>query len=283
VKVAIVTDASADLPEALAAAHGVGIAPLRYILGGKVYSTGEQDTSILLTSLDRGDGCEVSGVEADDFETAYRQALDGAEHLICICHSVGSSFTRVSAEVAARQLLDDDIQVDVTSPGRSTAALAAIALAAGDAARAGQSADAVAALINDASTRADTYLLAPSLDQLDRAGQLSIVQSQSGVGRLDEGVPLFRLRGRLNAVAIADDSAAAEGLLIERIFETAGDRPVHLIATHVDAPAEAERLLAAAKERVNTALSLVTEAGPTISGLLGRGAYGLGFCALEPA
>ncbi len=156
-----------------------------------------------------------------------------------------------------------------------------MALLAGDAARAGADAAAVSALIEEATASADTLLLAASLDQLEAVGQLSIVQSQSGVGRLDDGAPLFRLRGRLSALSVEDDQEAAEAALIAGLASRLGGRPAFVVATHADAASDAARLLAAAGEAVKVRGSITTEAGPTIAGLLGRGAYGLGFCAAD--
>jgi DegV family protein with EDD domain len=276
--VAIVTDASTDLPQALAAAHGVTVARLGYTVGGKRYTSTDQDEFAFLAALEAGGSVEIGGVEADDFEVAFRSAAEQASHLICLCQSVGSSFTRVSAEVAARRLQEDGTEVDVISPGRTTASLAAIALLAGDAAQAGADAAAVAALVDSTTAAADTYLLAASLDQLEAAGQLSIVQSQSTVGRLVDGVPVFRLRGRLSAQSIEDDASAAEEALVSQVAKNLAGRPAFLVVTHADAAADAERLLAAASSELEVQGSCLTEAGPTVTGLLGRGVYGLGFC-----
>lgn len=277
--VAIVTDATTDLPAQAAAEHGIALAPLGYTVGGRRYTSDQQDAGAFLTALAQAGAAEIAGVEADDFEAAFRAAAKSAPHLICICQSVGSSFTRVSAEVAARRLQEDGVAVDVTSPGRSTAAAAAIALAAADAARNGADAAAVTALIDAAATHADTFLIAADLTQLERAGQLAIVASQSGVGPLDDGAPLFRLRGRLTALSVEDDAAAAEAALLDRVEATLDDRPALLVATHAGAPADAARLLAAAQKRVDARSTLTTVAGPTITSLLGAGCYGLGFCA----
>jgi len=54
--------------------------------------------------------------------------------------------------------------------------------------------------------------------------------------------------------------------------------PAILVVTHALAPEAAERLRQKASERLAVDEIHVTELGPTVGGLLGAGAWGLGFC-----
>ena len=121
-------------------------------------------------------------------------------------------------------------------------------------------------------------MLAPDVDGLDRAGELAAVQSQSGIGSLDFGVPVFRARDRIKALELADDAEQAENILIDRAAEILGGRPAILVVTHALAVEAAERLRAKAESRLTVDELHVTELGPTVGGLLGAGAWGLGFC-----
>lgn len=277
-RAALVTDATCDLSPQVAAEHGIVLAPFGYELGGKRFLTGQQPPEELYAALEAGSAIALEGAGADDFEAAFREAARSADEVLCACQSVGSTFTRVSAEVAARRLEIDGTPLRLISPGRSTAALAAICLAAGREAASGASADEVFALMERASTMADTLLIARDLSQLERSGQLAIVASQSNVGPLDAGVPLFRLRGRLTALAVHEGREAAERALVEAIGAKAGDRPVILVATSAAASLEAERLLDLARASLNAENVQTTVMGPVGAGLLGPGAYGLGFC-----
>lgn len=282
--VAVVTDASVDLSAEQAAEASAIVAPITYELGGQRYLTGVQSAEEFFAALESNGDATLSGVQADDFEAAFRQAVEADDEVICVCQSFGSSFTYVAAQVGSQRVqADSKLTVRIVNTGRSTAAQAAITLVAAADAKAGKSMADVLAGIERASTQAETFMIAPSMEQLERAGQLQIVTSQSGIGPLEPGVPLFRVRDRLTAIAVADDTAAAESELLDRAEQLADGSPVTLVVTHAQAPEAAERLVAAASDRLSVRESIVTEMGPTLGALLGSGAYGLGLCTSPDA
>jgi DegV family protein with EDD domain len=278
-QVAIVTDASVDLPEAAAAEAGLGVAPLNYDVGGRHYVSGEQPLADFYAALAAGGKALVEGVSADDFEDALRVASKRATDVICACQSVGSSFTRVSAEVAVRRLQNDGVNVQLISPGRSTAGLGALCLAAAKLAAGGAGTADVFRFLEESSLSSDTYAIPGSLDHLERTGELTILSSQSSVGRIDGGIPLFRVRGRVSAAAATADHATAEHELLSRVERAADGRPLTVVVSHADGPAAAQRLADAAKARLGASEVHISALGPTIGAVLGPGSVALGFCA----
>lgn len=278
--VAIVTDASIDLPPDEAAAAGIFLAPLHYELGGHRFASWEQTPEAFYDALD-GSTATISGVDSEDFDAAFRTAAASHEQILCVCQSFGSSFTYVAAQVAAREVAHDTgAIIRIINTGRSSAAQAAITIAAAAVADTVDDADALLATVEELAPRAETFLIAPSVDQLERAGQLSIVGTQSGVGRLDEGVPLYRVRDRLRAVSLEDDAAAAEAELIERVAAVVGDDESIIVATHAGDADAAGRVAEAISGRIRVRRQLTTDLGPMIGTLLGRGAYGVGVVAV---
>jgi DegV family protein with EDD domain len=279
--VAIVTDASIDLPPDEAAASGIFLAPLHYELGGQRHASWEQTPEAFYDALE-GTTATISGVDSEDFEAAFRTAAASHEQILCVCQSFGSSFTYVAAQVAARDVAHETgVTIRIVNTGRSSAAQAAITVAAAEAAGAASDADALLATVEQLAPRAETFLIAPAVDQLERAGQLSIVGTQSGVGRLEEGVPLYRVRDRLRAINLADDRAAAEAALVEQAATVAGDDEAIVVATHAGAPEAAARIAEAVANRVGVRRQLTTDLGPMIGALLGRGTYGVGLVAVS--
>jgi DegV family protein with EDD domain len=277
VAVSIVTDASVDLAPEQAAGLGIALAPITYTVDGHRYVTGEQPLPALYDAIAGGGDVQVIGVEPGDFEGAFRGASEAADEIVCVCQSFGSTFTYVAAEVAARRV---SAGVRIINTGRSGAAQAALAIAAARAARDGADAARVVALIENAATRADTYVVSAGLEQLQRSGALAAIRAQSSVGRIEDGVPLLRARGRLTAVALLDDAAAAESALVDRVADAATGGEAVLVVTHARAPEAAERLHKALTGRLRVEESVVTEMGPVLTALLGPGAYGAGFCML---
>jgi DegV family protein with EDD domain len=275
---AIVTDASIDLAAETAGDLGIVVAPLGYDIGGKHYRSGDHSPAQLYAAISESADAHVEGVAADDLEAAFREAARSCDELICAVHSVGSSFTRVSAEVAMHRIGADEATIRLISPGRSTTALAAICIAGANAAKRGANGDEVFRIVEEASTAADAYFIARDLGQLERSGQLAAVTTQSNVGALDDGVPLFRVRGRLTAVSVHDSREEAEAALVEQIAAKAVGRQVIVVSTHAGAAGDRDRLAALGRTKLQIREEHATEMGPVVATLLGAGAYGLGFC-----
>lgn len=279
--VALVTDASIDLPERVAREAGLAVAPIGYDVGGHHYLTGQQPLSDFYAMLEGGSTALVEGVSADDYEAALRDAASRAAELICVTQSLGSTFSRVSAEVAIRRLQADGKTVRLISPGRSTSGLGALCLAATRRAADGASADEVFQLLEDASLSTDTYAIPGSLAYLERTGELTVLSSQSSVGPIEGGIPLFRVRGRVSVAVPTASQAAAEEEAISRAARAAAGRPVFVVISHAMAGAAAQRLADAATSRLDVCELHISEMGPTLGAVLGPGACSLGFCALD--
>lgn len=279
--VGIVCDSSVDLPDGLLEERGLRTAPVGYSLGATYYSQGQQTHAEFYDALGRGERLTLNGVTSEDWESVFLEASAGRdEGVICLCQAFGSSSPSFdSAEYASRRIEHfHEVDVRIHQTPRSTAGQAAIALAVGRVSQAGGDRHAVERALDDVSASADIFMLAPDVDGLDQAGELSAVQSQSGIGSLDFGVPVFRARDRIKAVALADDAEQAEDMLLDRAVDILGDQPAILVVTHALAPEAAGRLRDKASARLSVDEIHVTELGPTVGGLLGAGAWGMGFC-----
>ena len=284
--VAIVCDSSVDLSAALLAERGLSTAPVGYSLGAAYYSQGEQSASEFYDAISRGERLVLNGVTSEDWEAIFESAAaDHDEGIVCLCQAFGSSSPSFdSAEFASRRVEHfHEIDARIHQTPRSTAAQAAIALAIARVAQQGGDRSAVEQALDEVTNSADIFMLAPDVDGLDRGGELAAVQSQSGIGSLDFGVPVFRARDRIKAVQLADDAEQAEDALLDLAAGILGDQPAILVVTHALAPEAAARLQNKAASRLNVDEIHVTELGPTVGGLLGAGAWGLGFCQAPSA
>lgn len=283
--VAIVCDSSVDLPAALLAERGLRTAPIGYALGASHYRQGGQSADEFYAAVARGERLTLSGVTTEDWEALFEEVgKDADEGVVCLCQAFGSSSPSFdAAEFAQRRVLHfHEIAVRVHQTPRSTAGYAAIALALARTAQRGGGREDVEAALDAITVSADVFMLAPDAEGLDRAGELAAVESASGIGPLDFGVPVFRARDRIKAVSLEDDAEAAEDALLERAAAALGGEPSIVVVTHAQAPEAAERLRGKAEARLSCADLQVTELGPTVGGLLGAGAWGLGFCHAPP-
>ena len=283
--VAIVCDSSADLPASLLEARGLRAAPIGYSLGASHHRQGEQSATDFYAAVAAGDRFTLSGVAEADWETVFKQAGAGVDDgIVCLCQAFGTSSPSFeTAEFAQRQVEHfHEFKARVHQTPRSTACYAAITIALARVAASGASGDDVVAALGAVTPSADIFMLAPNVDTLDRAGELSAVESASGIGPLDFGVPVFRARDRIKAVSLEDNAEAAEDALIERAAAVLGDAASIVVVTHAQALEAAERLRAKAEAKLPCDELHVTELGPTVGGLLGAGAWGLGFCNAAP-
>ena len=279
--VAIVCDSSVDLSQDVLGARGLSTAPVGYSLGATYYSQGEQSHAEFYEALSQGERLTLNGVTSEDWESAFLAAAEGHdEGVICLCQAFGSSSPSFDAAEFASRRIDHFHQIDVRihQTPRSTAGQAAIALAVARVSQAGGDRAAVDQALDEVTASADIFMIAPDVDGLDRAGELSAVQSQSGIGPLDFGVPVFRARDRIKAVELVDDEEQAEEVLLDQAAGILGDQPAILVVTHALAPEAAERLRDKASARLSVDEIHITELGPTVGGLLGAGAWGMGFC-----
>lgn len=284
--VAIVCDSSVDLPAEVLEQRGLRTAPVGYSLGSRIYQQGEQTHEEFYEALAGGETLIINGVNSDSWEAVYRAAAEGHDDgVVCLCQAFGSNSPSFDfAEYAARRLNHfEELNVRVHQTPRSTAGQAAIALALARVAQADGDLQAVESALDHVTGSADIFMIAPNVDGLDRAGELPLVTSSSGLGPLDFGVPVFRARDRIKAVDLADDAEEAEEMLFNRAADILGGEPSIVVVTHALAPEAAARLRDKATARLNADEVHVTELGPTVGGMLGAGAWGMGFCnAPEP-
>ncbi len=279
--VAIVCDSSVDLPQEVLDERGLRTAAVGYGLGSQLFLQGDQSHDEFYESLAAGSPLTINGVSSESWESVFKSAA--AEHdegVVCLCQAFGSSSPSFDfAEYASRRLEHfDGLTVRVHQTPRSTAGQAAIALALARVAQGGGDMATVEAALDEVTSSADVFLIAPDVDGLERAGELAMVQSSSGIGPLDFGTPVFRARDRIKAVALGEDAEEAEDLLLDHAAAILGDAPSILVVTHALAPESAARLRDKAAARLNVDELHVSELGPTVGGLLGAGAWGLGFC-----
>ncbi len=284
--VAIVCDSSVDLAADVLEQRGLRAAPVGYSLGSNLFLQGEQSHHEFYDALASGEPLILNGVSSESWEAVYRAAAEGHdEGVVCLCQAFGSNSPSFDfAEYAARRMSHfEELSVRVHQTPRSTAGQAAIALALARVAQSGADLAAVEQALDAVTNSADIFMITPDVDGLERAGELPLVTSSSGLGPLDYGVPVFRARDRIKAVDLADDAEQAEEMLLNRAAEILGGEPSIVVVTHALAPEAAARLREKALNRLNVDEIHVTELGPTVGGMLGPGAWGMGFCNAPPS
>jgi DegV family protein with EDD domain len=274
--VVVVTDSSADIPPPLADELGILVAPVGIDFRDGHFLDGQLSRQDFYRRMrDTGELPTMSGVAAEVFQQAFRQAAAQAEIILCLIMSFETSFTSVAAEVAVRRTRE--VPVRIMATGRGLAGHGALCIAVASAARQGKTADEVVQLAEALSLRAEAYVVPGTLASLQKAQKVIELQ-QAGIGPLEGTLPVIRVRGRMTPVAKERTFENALRKLTETVSRAVGSEPLEVIVEHADAPEAGARLAAMAHAQLRCHQVHLVELTPMVGRYLGPGAVGLGYC-----
>jgi len=275
--IAIVTDTTTDIPQALAEELGIFLAPVHVIINGKDYRDKIDISSAefyrLLPSLNPLP--TTSGVNAGDFLEAFEKALEKADSIICLSIAEQLSVTLSSARAAKEALPDADITIIDTQAAVASEAL--IAIAAAKAAKEGKSKEEVISLIEELIPRVDTLFTTDTLEYLRRGGRLTATQAL--IGKFLGFRPILRLReGKIVPVDKARSRRASIERLLEIIDSEVKGREICAAIMHALVPEETEALREEVLRRFNCReVYVLDDLGPTAGTHFGPGTLGVGY------
>ncbi|MGH9181557.1 MAG: DegV family protein, partial [Acidimicrobiales bacterium] len=145
--VRVVTDSSCDLPDDIAAEHGIGVVPLNIRFGTEEFVDRRDLTAAQFWARCASSPVppETSAPSPGSFEQAFRAAAgEGGDAVVCITLSDRLSATGASARTAAQALVGE-LDVRVVDSRSVTLGLGMMAVAAARLAASGASVDEVVA------------------------------------------------------------------------------------------------------------------------------------------
>jgi fatty acid kinase fatty acid binding subunit len=234
-EVRIVTDSAADLPPAIAAAHGIEIVPLSVRFGSQSYLSGvELSTDDFWTKLrSSADAPSTAAPSAGDFQTAYEKLVaDGATGIVSVHLSSKLSATCQSAEVAAREI--GNVPVEVVDTLAVSAGTGLMAVQAAERAASGAGAVEIAAELGELRSRVHLYGVIDTLEYLRRGGRIGGAAALLGtmlkvkpVISLEDGVvePVDRVRTRAKALEHLAGVVRQHADKLERFVVVSGEAP----------------------------------------------------------
>lgn len=260
--VRIVTDSSSDLDTAAAEKLGVEVVPLSIRFGTEEY-TDRVDLSVeefyakMATSAALP---ETAAPSPGAFEAAFRkQANAGADTVVCIMISSGLSATMQAAENGAKAIADD-LPVRVLDSKSVTAGLGTIVRVAAEAAAAGESADAIEALVTDLAQRVQVLGTLDTIENLKKGGRVG--GAQAIIGSLLSIKPLIHFEdGVVGPAGRARTRRKALEWVRDQIWERS--EVEHLAVIHSMAP-DVDDLLDLLAPRYDRDQIPVTTIGPVV-------------------
>ena len=274
--IGIVTDSSCDLPDDLVTKWGIQIVPLSIRFGDEELVDREE-----LTTAEFWARCATStelpstaAPSPGRFEAAYRHLVEhGATGILAVTISGALSATMQSAELAARAVSDEGIDVRLVDSRTVSLGLGTIALASAEAAATGADLDAVEALARDLIARTRVFGALDTLENLRKGGRIGNAKALLATAlnikpiiEVADGVVEQHGKQRTRSKALA--------FLVEKVASYRG-RIEHLAVLHADCSdvdAFVDRLRPLTDGDI-----VVGQIGPVIGAHAGRGTIGVAF------
>lgn len=276
--VAVVTDSTAYLPEALTRAHAVHVVPLHVVVGGVQHEEGvDISTAQLASALRQFRPVSTSRPSPAAFLTAYEAAAAaGANAVVSVHISSSMSGTVDSAAIAATEC---SLPVEVVDSRSMGMAMGYAVLSAAEAAGRGVDAKDVAAVARRRAAESSAVFYVDTLEYLRRGGRIGAASRLLGSALAIK--PLLELRdGQIQPVEKVRTAARAlsrlEELASGATHSLSAERRVDVAVQHLDAHDRAGDLAERLRKRLRGRLAdsgdvLLVELGAVVGAHVGPG------------
>jgi DegV family protein with EDD domain len=273
VSVAIVTDSTAYLPADLQASQGIQVVPLHVVVGGQAFREGvDITTAEVAAALRTFTPVSTSRPSPQQFLEAYEAAAaGGADSVVSVHISADMSGTAESAAIAASL---SPITVEVVDSRSIGMAMGYAVLSAAEAARQGESANAVAAIAISRAKAATVIFYVDTLEHLRRGGRIGAASALLGSALAIK--PLLTMaEGQIKPIEKVRTAARALSRLEElalRAADAAGESGVDIAVHHLDSPVRASDLVERLRTRARyPATVALVELGAVVGAHVGPG------------
>ncbi len=280
-RVAIVTDSAADLPDAIAERHAIGVVPARVDLDGRDYldKVGLSTHEFYRRMAQSRQLPRTSQPPPGDFMRQFELALAHHPQLVYVGLSRALSGTLQSGEHAAART--DNGRVQVFDTFNVAAGEALLVWRATEMAEAGADATEILAELERLRPQTMFWAMTRDISHVVRGGRIPAWAAP--LARLTALTPVARMRadGTLGlSSALFARKRAPEAFARSVARKLPAGVCWRVIVGHCDAPAEGERPLAALHARIDISESHVVETGAAVGAHAGPGAL---IVAVQPA
>ena len=275
--VAVVTDTSADLPDAVLDRHHIALVPLQILFGDAVYydRVGIRPEEFYRRLAAAKQLPTTSQPTPADFVRVFRSALDEADEVVAVLLGSALSGTYQAAQAAVRAA--GLSRVTLVDSRAASFCLGLLALRAAELAESGWSAAAIAQELERVRDQSGLLLTVDTYDNLIRSGRVS--RGRAWLAGMLDVKPILGLdtAGRVIPVDRARGSEAVIGRMLALVDRKLTPRPqaVRFGVTHVEAPEVAERVRNALIAAYQPRDCFVALATGVLGTHLGRGAWGI--------
>jgi DegV family protein with EDD domain len=273
----IVADTTCGLPHELLEERGIPLIPQVVMFGEESYHDDKDfDTAVFLQKLKASATLpKTAAPEPSLYFPIFEEAKKKGESVVVVAPTSKASGTVRSAETAALEFPGLDVRVVDTLT--ISCNLGSLVLVADDMAKAGESADAIVAKLNDMIPRGRLYFLVDTLEYLAKGGRIG--GAKKLLAELLEIKPILQVKdGQVESFEQQRTKKRALARLVEVVTEQCkGGDEAHLCVLQVEAEKEAEALVQELKSKVFFANIPIYELPPAIVVHAGPKAMGVGF------
>jgi DegV family protein with EDD domain len=275
-RVAVVTDSTAYLPAAQAAAARVTVVPVQVIVGGQTLDETDVSPADIAEALREWRPISTSRPSPSAFvEVYHRLALEGAEHIVSVHLSGAMSATVESAQLAAKEVSVPVHVVDSRSIGMG---LGFPVLSAAQAASDGAEAATVEVIARRRSAAASVLFYVDTLEYLRRGGRIG--KAAALVGSALSVKPLLHLvDGHVTPLEKVRTTSKALTRLGDLAVEGVGEGAADIAVQHLANADRAYALAARIQESAGDAVAVtVGEVGAVVGAHVGPGMIAVAVC-----
>ncbi|HEX4734731.1 MAG TPA: DegV family protein [Thermoleophilaceae bacterium] len=274
--VAVVSDSNAYLPKQLAEANGLTMLQ-QYVLfaDGRRVHEDDVDLDSFFEEMRLAEQMPTTtNPTTEDFVAAYEELMRSAEAIVSVHSSGQISRTVEAAADAARQLGAED-RIHVFDSLSAGGGLGIIALAAARRAAAGESAERVLAVAQEARSELKIWFAVDSLEFLRRSGRIGA--ASAWVGSTLRVKPILTIEsGQMKPVERVRTTERAFERLVDYARQRHASGADAWVVQHVRSPELADELTERAREVFGTDPVFCSEIGAVVGAHTGPGLLGLG-------
>jgi DegV family protein with EDD domain len=209
-----------------------------------------------------------------DFLAVYEPLLDGGNEIVSI-HLAGGMSGTVGAALQAREQLGRDARrVHVLDSESACGGQGLMVMAAAAASRLGGDAQAVCDRARRARQQLKMWFAIDTLDFLRRGGRIG--GAQAWLGATLQIKPILTVESQITPIERVRTSKRAFERLVDLLRERARDGADAWMVQHIQAPTEADELVARGREIFGCEPQAISEIGPVIGAHVGPGLLGVG-------
>lgn len=170
--IAILTDTTSDIPEAMAKENNITIVPLYVGFEGKLYKEGKEITSSdVYKKLEAGTKVYTSAPSTGDFAEAYRNLIENEEKTIIYSIHLSSKLSGTFNSASQAKKFFPRAKIKVIDSKNVTISLGFIVLEAARAAKSGASEEEIDSLIEFLTKRSKFFAILENFEYVFRGGR----------------------------------------------------------------------------------------------------------------